>query len=275
MSSLTRFARISAIVCATLVSAAVLICEKAGAVEAKVATKTTAAAGMFAKMRARREFAQQLNDPTHKINVGLSYWIELTRDGKVFRCNNKNKFKSGDQIRFHVVANADGYSYILLKKGSSGGHRLLFPDDETGTNNHVLKGHDYTIPTESALQFDEQKGMEIVGLLFSRTKLKPEDYMNVPTLTCFVSQHQDGAKDLVPTRMQLSWDDPDPVIIPEDMIKPGVAQVVSFSPDSDIKLSVNGDRHELREHLKDKSYVYCVSEDPDSILSLEVALQHD
>ena len=271
----TELTRISALVYTLVFASAIGANLDASAVENKVVNKTVAPSGMFAKMRARREFAQQLNDPNHKVNVGLSYWIELTRDGKVYRCNNKNKFKSGDQIRFHVVANADGYSYILLKKGSSGGHRLLFPDDETGTNNHVLKGHDYTIPTESALQFDQQKGLEIVGLLFSRTKLKQEDYMNVPTLTCFVSQHQDGAKDLVPTRMQLSWDDPDPVIIPEDMIKPGVAQVVSFSPDADIKLSVNGDRHELREHLKDKSYVYCVSEDPDSILSLEVALQHD
>ncbi len=238
-------------------------------------TSTAEANGVSQGVKARRQFLQQLNDPDHKINNGLSYWIELIRDGKVFRCNNKVKFKSGDQIRFHVVANTDGYAYILLKKGSSGGHRLLFPDKETGVDNHLLSGRDYVIPTEVALQFDNQAGTEIVGLLFSRTKLKPEQYMSVPTLTCYVSQRQDGSKDLVPTRMQLSWDDPDPVIIPSDMLKSGAPQVVSFSADADVRVDLNSSRQGLRARLKDKSYVYVVDAWPDGILSLEVALQHD
>jgi hypothetical protein len=251
------------------------------AADAATATATTttnnaqAAKGYFQRQRARREFVQQLNDPDHKFNNGLSYWIELTRAGKVYRCNNKVKFKSGDEIRFHVVTNADGFAYILLKKGSSGGHKLLFPDEETGIDNHILKGHDYVIPTEAALAFDNQKGAEIVGLLFSRTKLKPEQYMNIPTLTCFVSAHQDGSKDLVPTRMQLSWDDPDPVIIPGEVASAGAPQVVSFSADQDMKVDINSSRQDLRVHLKDKSFVYVVDSNPDAILSLEVALQHD
>jgi hypothetical protein len=245
---------------------------------ASVSTTTSnaqAAKGYFQKQRARREFVQQLNDPDHKFNNGLSYWIELTRAGKVYRCNNKVKFKSGDEIRFHVVTNADGYAYILLKKGSSGGHKLLFPDEETGIDNHILKGHDYVIPTEAALAFDNQKGAEIVGLLFSRTKLSPEQYMNIPTLTCFVSARQDGAKDLVPTRMQLSWDDPDPVIIPGEVVNSGAPQVVSFSADQDMKVDINSSGQDLHVHLKDKSFVYVVDSNPDAILSLEVALQHD
>ncbi len=254
---------------------------KAAADAAKGASaKTTTsnaqeAKGYFQKQRARREFIQQLNDPDHKINNGLSYWIELTRAGKSYRCNNKVKFKSGDEIRFHVVTNTDGYAYILLKKGSSGGHRLLFPDEETGIDNHILKAHDYVIPTEAALAFDNQKGAEIVGLLFSRTKLNPDQYMNIPTLTCFVSAKQDGSKDLVPTRMQLSWDDPDPVIIPGEVVNTGAPQVVSFSADQDVKVDINSSREELRVHIKDKSFVYVVDSSPDSILSLEVALQHD
>jgi hypothetical protein len=254
---------------------------QAAADAAKSATVTTttsnaqAAKGYFQKQRARREFVQQLNDPDHKFNNGLSYWIELTRAGKVYRCNNKVKFKSGDEIRFHVVTNADGFAYILLKKGSSGGHRLLFPDEETGIDNHILKGHDYVIPTEAALAFDNQKGAEIVGLLFSRTKLSPEQYMNIPTLTCFVSAREDGSKDLVPTRMQLSWDDPDPVIIPGEVTSGGAPQVVSFSADQDMKVDINSSRQDLRVHLKDKSFVYVVDSNPDAILSLEVALQHD
>ena len=228
------------------------------------------------KTKARKAFAEQLNNPTSKMNIGLSYWIELTRDGKNFRSNNKYKFKSGDMIRFHILANADGFFYIVQKKGSSGAQGLLFPSKDTGMNNELKAGRDYAVPTTTALQFDAKPGTEDVALIFSRTRLEPEQYLDPKLLTCYVSSHQDGAKDLVPTRMQLSWDDPDPVIIPSDMLKTGAPQVVSFSGASNVKLNVDQSRTELRASvLKDKSAVYVVNEKPDATLALEVALQHE
>jgi hypothetical protein len=219
---------------------------------------------------------EQLNNPTEKMNVGLSYWIELTRDNKTFRSNNKARFKTGDMIKFHILANAHGFVYIVLKKGSSGAQTLLFPGTETGMDNEINVARDYVVPTTTALQFDAKPGVEDIALIFSRTRLDPKQYLDPKLLTCFVSQHKDGSKDLVPTRMQLSWDDPDPVIIPQDMLKSSAPQVVSFSGSSNVKLNVDASRTELHATaLKDKSAVYVVNEKPDAILALEVALQHD
>jgi hypothetical protein len=228
------------------------------------------------KSKARKAFVDQLNNPTEKLNVGLSYWIELTRDNKSFRSNNKARFKTGDMIKFHILANADGFVYIVMKKGSSGAQTLLFPSAETGLNNEISAARDYVVPTTTALQFDAKPGVEDIALIFSRTRLDPKQYLDPTLLTCFVSQHEDGSKDLVPTRMQLSWDDPDPVIIPQNMLKTGAPQVVSFSGSSNVKLNVDPSRTELHATvLNDKSAVYVVNEKPDAILALEVALQHD
>lgn len=228
------------------------------------------------KSKARKAFAEQLNNPTARMNVGLSYWIELTRDGKTFRSNNKARFKTGDMIKFHILANTDGYVYIVLKKGSSGAQTLLFPSQETGLDNVIKVARDYVVPTTTALQFDAKPGIEDIALIFSRTRLEPRQYLDPTLLTCFVSQQQDGSKDLVPTRMQLSWDDPEPVIIPQEMIKPVAPQVVSFSGSENVKLNVDASRTELHATvMNDKSAVFVVSEKPDAILALEVALQHE
>jgi hypothetical protein len=76
--------------------------------------------------------------------------------------------------------------------------------------------------------------------------------------------------------MQLSWDDPEPVIIPQEMIKPVAPQVVSFSGSENVKLNVDASRTELHATvMNDKSAVFVVNEKPDAILALEVALQHE
>lgn len=231
---------------------------------------------LLLKAKARKAFAEQLNNPSAKMNTGLSYWIELTRDGKSFRSNNKYKFKTGDMIRFHVLANTDGFMYIVMKKGTSGAQNLLFPSEDTGVDNELKAGHDYAIPSKTALEFDAKPGTEDIALIFSRTRLNAKEYFDSKLLTCYVSSRQDGAKDLVPTRMQLSWDDPDPVIIPQDMLKTGAPQVVSFSGAANVKFNVDQSGTELKATvLKDKSSVYVVNEKPDSILAVEVALQHE
>lgn len=150
--------------------------------------------------------------------AGLSYWIELNRGGKIYRCNNKMAFKSGDSIRFHLIPQADGYAYVLMKQGSSGKKTLLFPSNLTGTNNYLKAGTDYPLPYRDWLTFDQNPGIEKVSLLYSTKKIADETALCPPEhLTAFVSQDRDGAKDLVPTRMQLSWDDPTPVVLPDQI----------------------------------------------------------
>lgn len=150
-----------------------------------------------------------------KSTSNLTYWIELKRDGKTFRCNNKTVFQSGDEIRFHMRAGVDGFAYILLQQGTGGGRAVLFPEQRTGTNNAIASGKDCAIPTMTYLKFDDHPGIEKVSLIFSKRPMDADSVLRDPnTVTAYVSPDRSGAKDLVPTRMQLSWDDTNPVLIP-------------------------------------------------------------
>ncbi len=160
----------------------------------------------------------------------ISYWIELFRGGKVFRCNNKMEFKTGDAIRFHLIPESDGYAYLVMKTSTTGKSDVLFPNKTYGLNNFLRKGQDHPIPSQGWMAFDGNAGTEQLGLVFGQEKIAvtPEMLKN-GTLTAFVSPSQSGSKDLCPTRMKLSWDDPMPVMLPDD-----------FSPLSQVASSAAG-----------------------------------
>lgn len=167
---------------------------------------------------------------------GINFWIELYRDGKTYRCNNKTQFKSGDSIRFHLIPGNDGYAYLVMKAGTTGKSDVLFPNNDYGTQNHLKKGQDYPIPAVGWMQFDEHPGTEQLGLVFATEKVDvtPESLRD-RTLTAFVSPDESGAKDLCPTRMKLSWDDPEPALIPDDFS--AAAQVHKATDSSLVRLT--------------------------------------
>jgi acylglycerol lipase len=176
------------------------------------------------------------SSPKSDTKTAIAYWIELLRDGKIYRCNNKCVFHSGDSIRFHLLPEADGYAYLVMKQGTTGKRAVLFPDPETGLANDVTAGQDYTMPTKAWLSFDQNPGVEKVTLIFSKKPLDDFGSQTSKILTAYVSSDQSGSKDLIPTRMQLSWDDPDPVIIPSSFSSsskaslPTHSQLTSFDP---------------------------------------------
>ena len=103
-----------------------------------------------------------------------------------------------------------------MKESSSGKKAVLFPSKESGTNNFLNADTDYPLPYSEWLTFDNTPGIEKVSLMFSRHKVANEAELNPPQhLTAYISDDMSGAKDLVPTRMQLSWDDPTPVVMPD------------------------------------------------------------
>ncbi len=187
-------------------------------------------------------------------STGMSYWIELNRGGKIFRCNNKMAFKSGDSIRFHVIPDKDGFAYILMKQSSSGKKAILFPSKDTGKDNQLKAKVDYPLPKDW-LTFDHNPGIEKISLLYSTKKIADEAALNPPEyLTAYVSDDMSGAKDLVPTRMQLSWDDPTPVFLPDQV--PGqekMARSTTIMSGSLVKVSFN---------------------DPSGLMAVDVALAH-
>lgn len=177
------------------------------------------------------EFKHRLASQSPQIN----FWIELDRNGKVFRCNNKMEFKTGDKIRFHLIPQSDGYAYLVMKAGTTGKSDVLFPNTQYGTQNYLFRGKDYPIPAVGWMEFDQNPGTEQLGLVFASEKVDvtPESLKN-RTMTAFVSADDTGSKDLCPTRMKLSWDDPKPVMIPDDFS--AVAQVTNSNDSSLVRL---------------------------------------
>lgn len=177
------------------------------------------------------EFKHKIASTSPQIN----FWIELNRDNKTFRCNNKMEFKTGDRIRFHLIPETDGFAYLVMKAGTTGKSDVLFPNAKYGTQNYLNHGKDYPIPAVGWMQFDQHPGTEQLGLVFANVKVDvtPEKLKN-RTLTAFVSNDQTGSKDLCPTRMKLSWDDPMPVMLPDDFS--AIAQVQNARDSSLVRL---------------------------------------
>src|ERR1039457_1190386 len=78
-------------------------------------------------------------------SFGLRITVELKRDGAVSTVSPDSEFRNGDQIRLHFVGNVDGYVYAL-NETPSGETKVIFPTAESGSNNMIRKGQDYTIP---------------------------------------------------------------------------------------------------------------------------------
>ena len=133
------------------------------------------------------------------------------------------------RLDFISFPKTDGYAYLLMKQGSSGKRAILFPSKATGDNNYLKSGTDYPVPNKDWLSFDQTPGIEKVSLLFSHKKMLTGEEFTTPTNLAYVSNDKSGAKDLVPTRMQLSWDDPTPVILPDSIAPSSGHQQVSSS----------------------------------------------
>lgn len=186
--------------------------------------------------------------------TALSYWIELKRNGKIFRCNNKTTFKSGDAIKFHVMAEVDGYAYVVLQQGSTGSTAVLFPSKETGEHNYLRSKQDYPLPYDDWLAFDDHPGLEKVRIMFSKSQISMDKFQkhNETTKVAYISPDHDGAKDLIGTRMQLSWDDSNPIIMPEEVKKNST----------------------VANQGQSSSQVKLVFDNPDGTLAVDVALLH-
>ena len=211
-------------------------------IESDSATATATA------VAAKNETALPLQVPKHEFKnriatttrPQINFWIELFRNGKIYRCNNKTEFKSGDQIRFHLIPGSDGYAYLVMKAGTTGKSYFLFPTAEYGTRNYLTKGRDYTIPSNSWMKFDEHPGTEQLGLVFANqtVAVTPQSFQDT-TQTAFVSEEKSGAKDMCPTRMKLTWDDPTPVMVPDDFS--GVSQLANSGQSSLVRLMSGAD----------------------------------
>lgn len=155
-------------------------------------------------------FRKQLDQPKEALNIGLNYWVELTRKGGSQRVSNKHAFRSGDQIQFHIRPNIDGYAYVVLRSGSRGESSVLFPDPAHGDDNRVEHGVDYALPSGSeSFEFDQNPGTEKITLLLSRHPINAQAYLSKPADSpTVIASASTGSKDLVPSQVFVAYATP-------------------------------------------------------------------
>lgn len=81
-------------------------------------------------------------------------------------------FDRDDRVRFRYRANFDGYLYVM-NLSTSGRYETLFPREETGRDNRLKAGVEYTIPaTQAEFRIAGPAGHETTYWLVSPIELK-------------------------------------------------------------------------------------------------------
>ena len=86
-------------------------------------------------------------------------------------------FKTGDSIKLAFHSNFNGYVYIV-NVTPGGKKKVLFPYDvQAGAeiNNTVTRGQEYQLPRNGTWDFNEEVGVEVLQVYFSRDRVKMFD----------------------------------------------------------------------------------------------------
>ncbi len=221
---------------------------------------------------AKGMFYEQLQRPTEKLNTGIQYWIELKRKGQTNRVSNKFEFRSGDQIRFHVKSNANGFAYVVLREGSRGEQSVLFPDKRHLDDNCMKANVEYAIPGDSFLLFDEFPGTEKLTFVMARTAIEPNKFMPDTSHKVIVASRADGSKDLVPGSFVVSYGGADTpsTVRPASLPSP---QSPANLPPADIIEASTGTA-EVQNDDQSNAIITIVQKNPADALAVDIFLEH-
>ncbi|MBZ5591121.1 MAG: DUF4384 domain-containing protein [Acidobacteriia bacterium] len=92
--------------------------------------------------------------------------------------------EQNDRVRFRFHTNFDGYLYVM-NQSTSGTYSMLFPGEETGRENQIRAGKDYTVPaTQTLFRITGPPGHEIVYWMVTPAELpageEKQPYMPLP-----------------------------------------------------------------------------------------------
>lgn len=111
--------------------------------------------------------SQVLRQGAHSMEITIQ-----RLDGELWKTVAPNLvFSKDDRIRLQFRTNFDGYVYVT-DQSTSGKYEQLFPREETGQNNRVIKNHDYTVPTtETVFRIGGPPGHDVIYWLMSPVAL--------------------------------------------------------------------------------------------------------
>jgi len=113
--------------------------------------------------RARGLFVNKRSD-------ALSVLVLKLDDNSLVPVDPSHVFKAGDKIKIQLESNFDGFIYVVNIQ-PSGKTCLMFPYPGV-SDNRVASEEQYQIPPgKDALQFDEEKGTEVLQVIMSRDRV--------------------------------------------------------------------------------------------------------
>jgi hypothetical protein len=113
--------------------------------------------------RARGLFISKKSD-------AMSIVVLKVADGTMVPVDPSTEFKAGDHIKIQFQSNFEGYIYVVNIE-PNGKRRLLFPYPEA-TDNAVHPDGRYDIPPgTAAIEFDNDKGTEVLQVIMSRDRI--------------------------------------------------------------------------------------------------------
>lgn len=204
----------------------------------------------------RGMFVTQQSKPKEKINTGITYWLELEREGKKSRVTNKSAFQNGDKLRFHVKPNIDGFAYILMVQGSKGEKNVLFPSAQL-KENKVVAGKEIILPAasdsgeEAWLKFDENPGTEVLRVIVSRQAIDAQKELGDKDGVAVIASTKD---DKIPDGTLVC------IVLPPNAKPPRAAR--------NLTVEVNKTKKE------DQGETTVINNDPSKQLSVDIALEH-
>ena len=150
------------------------------------ATTLIATAGAQARgVRRQNEASRARGLFIHKTSDAMSILVLKVAEGTLIPVDPSSEFKAGDQIKIQFQSNFEGYIYVV-NIAPSGKRRLLVPSPEA-TDNAVHSDERYDFPLGgNAIQFDEEKGTEVLQVIMSRGRIpyldaalkEPEQYLS-------------------------------------------------------------------------------------------------
>jgi hypothetical protein len=130
------------------------------------------AAGMLSLSTLAARADDRAVSPSSAQRVSLTYSVEVTRAGKPVR----TRPSAGDEIRFRVQPNIDGYMYVIASSAGGGEYELLYPAKGSKESNVVRKGQDYSFP-RAGIAMSEAEGLKSVKMVLSKTRLQADPSM--------------------------------------------------------------------------------------------------
>lgn len=88
--------------------------------------------------------------------------VELRKGMQWKQVDASTVFENGAHVRFRVKASFAGYLYVM-NQGTGGAYTLLFPREDTGQDNRLEAGREYTVPaTDGSFRVAGPPGHDVV-----------------------------------------------------------------------------------------------------------------